>query len=233
MSVKFEVDKPVTVTFRSGDFEQVTGNFGPQFLYKVEVDGLKDKLYATEKLHKALQEAGVQGGSRLVIVKEDKGNRTVWKVTPAGNPPASSPTPPAQAPPADSGSQQADPKGPETAGSGASGSETLAGGLFGLMARCLRESLKAWQWLGFDFTADNVQACGNALFIECNRRGVVLPPIPYPDPEQVLALARIGDAIAPDQRERLEKKVAEGITWVEAQAVIDYYEEKHGQKKAA
>ncbi len=81
----------------------------------MEVNGLKDKLYATEKLHKALQEAGVRSGSRFVIEKEDKGNRTVWKVTPAGNPPASS-----QAPPAEPGSQQAGSKDPETTGSGAS-----------------------------------------------------------------------------------------------------------------
>ncbi len=228
MSLKFEADKAVTVGFPTGDFEKVAGNFGPQYLYTVEVNGLRDKLYASEKLHKGLQEAGVRSGSWFVIVKEDKGNRTVWQVTPAGDRPFST-TSPGQA----SSEAQADSKGPETGAPASSGSEALAGGLFGLAARCLRESLKAWRWLGENFTCDNVQATANTLFIACNDRGIVLPPIPYPDREQMEALARIGDAIVPEQRAKLEKKVEEGITWVEAQAIIDYYEQKHGQAKKA
>ena len=97
----------------------------------------------------------------------------------------------------------------------------------------MRESLRAWRWLGENFTADNVQATANTLFIACSDRGIVLPPVPYPDKEQMEALARIGDALAPDQRARLDRKVEEGLTWVEAQAIIDYYEEKHGQAKKA
>jgi hypothetical protein len=226
MALKFEADEAVTVGFPTGTFEKVAGNFGPQYLYTVEVNGLQDKLYASEKLHKVLQETGVKSGSRFVIVKEDKGNRTVWKIAPAGDRP-SSPTDAAQK------SKQADTKGSETGAPAASGAEVLAGGLFGLAARCLRESLKAWRWLGENFTSDNVQATANTLFIACSDRGIVLPPIPYPDQEQMEALARIGDAIVPEQRAKLEKKVEEGITWVEAQAIIDYYQEKHGQAKKA
>jgi hypothetical protein len=84
-----------------------------------------------------------------------------------------------------------------------------------------------------NFSPDNVQATANTLFIACNDRGIVLPPIPYPDKDQMEALARIGDAIIPEQQARLEKKVAEGITWAEAQAIIDYYQEKHGQGRKA
>lgn len=223
MSLKFETDEAVAVGFPTGTFEKVEGKFGPQYLYTVEVNGLQDKLYASEKLHRGLQETGVKSGSRFVIVKEDKGNRTVWKVTPAGDRP-SSPADAARA------SKQADSGSQET---GASGSEALAGGLFGLAARCLRESLNAWRWLGENFTSDNVQATANTLFIACSDRGIVLPPIPYPDREQMEALTRIGDAIVLEQRAKLEKKVEEGITWVEAQAIIDYYEQKHGQTKKA
>jgi hypothetical protein len=101
------------------------------------------------------------------------------------------------------------------------------------MARCLREALRAYQWLGIHFTADNVQATGSTLFIECNRRGIVLSPVPYPTEKQMEALAGIGDAIQPDQKARLEKMIASGITWTEAQAIIDYHEEKRGKSKAA
>ncbi len=222
MALKFDPDKPVVVTFLSGQAEEVKGNFGLQYLYKVEVGGTKDDLYATGNLHKVLQKTGVQGGSYVRITKRGNGVKTFWEVEPVADPPSSGT---ASRPP----TQQQDPD-PEQS---PSGSEALAGGVFGLMARCLRESHKAWLWLGFDFSPDNVQGTASTLFIACKERGIVLPPVPYPDQEQMLALARIGDEIVPEQKERLEKKVAEGITWAEAQAIIDYYEEKQGKARTA
>ena len=215
MALKIEANIPVTATFPWGDFREVPNTFNGkntmQYLYTVEVDGAKDKLYATEKLHQILQEAGMKKGSRFVITKETSGNRTAWKVEPAEG--RSSPA-------------------PQSAGSRQSGTpaetldvEAATGGVFGLMARCLRESLNAYRWLGIDFTADNVQASGNTLFIEMRRNGITLPAVAYPTPEQVEALARIREAVTPEQKARLEKKIAEGMAWAEAQAIIDYYEQ--------
>ncbi len=223
MALKIEANIPVTVTFPWGDFREVANTFNGkntmQYLYTVEVDGAKDKLYATEKLHQILQEAGMEKGSRFVITKETRGNRTAWKVEPVQD----RPTPP-----------------PQSAGSRQSGTpaetldaEAAAGGVFGLMARCLRESLNAYRWLGIDFTADNVQATGNTLFIEMRRNGITLPAVAYPDPEQMETLTRIGEAVTPEQKARLEKKIAEGMTWAQAQAIIDYYEQHVQQRSAA
>ncbi|GEM_PF-2382457 len=230
MALRIQNDSPVTVKFPYGDFKEKPNDFNGrrtmQYLYTVEVDGTKDYLYAEKELHELLQAAGVRKGSCFTITRVKEGKQVSWKVEPAGS---SSPTPPSQA----ASAAQADSKGPETGAPASSGAEALAGGLFGLAARCLRESFKAWQWLGMNFTSDNVQATANTLFIGCNDRGIVLPPVPYPDQEQMEALVRIGDAIVPEQRAKLEKKVEEGITWVEAQAIIDYYQEKHGQAKKA
>lgn len=225
MALRIQTDSPVAVKFPYGDFKEKPNDFNGrrtmQYLYTVEVNGAKDYLYTEKDLHDLLQGAGVRKGSCFTITRTKEGKQVVWKVEPAGASPSSAP----------SNGDLPGPQGQETPAS--SGSEALAGGLFGLAARCLRESLRAWRWLGENFTADNVQATANTLFIACSDRGIVLPPVPYPDPEQMEALARIGDALPPDQRARLEKKVAEGFTYVEAQAIIDYYQEKHGQAKKA
>lgn len=55
-----------------------------------------------------------------------------------------------------------------------------------LMGRCLEQSLALWTGLGIQHTSDNVQAVGNALFIEANRKGLAgsvketAPPAPAP-----------------------------------------------------
>ena len=232
MSLKIQAGSPVTVRFPYGDFRQVNDNFNGrntvQYLYTVEVNGAKDYLYAEEALHELLQGAGVKKGSRLTVTKQKDGKQVTWQVDPVGDP-ASSPAPPAEAPV----EPEAAPKGPETVAPAPSDPGSPADALFWLMARCLRESLRAYQWLGIHFTANNVQATGSTLFIECNKRGIVLTPIPYPTGEQMEVMARIGDAILPDQKARLEKMIASGITWTEAHAIIDYHQERHGQPKAA
>ena len=75
----------------------VNGQYGPQHLYTVEVDGQRDKLYASPGLHQELQAAGMGPGSVFTITKvEGEGNRKGWRVQPAepnGQPAAWEPEP--------------------------------------------------------------------------------------------------------------------------------------------
>ncbi len=81
MAIKFQTNIPQTVCFPYGDFMEVSGQYGPQFLYTVEIDGARDRLYATPKLHQQIQERGIEAGSMLTIVKvEGEGNRLDWKI---------------------------------------------------------------------------------------------------------------------------------------------------------
>ncbi|OGG45717.1 MAG: hypothetical protein A3F84_18385 [Candidatus Handelsmanbacteria bacterium RIFCSPLOWO2_12_FULL_64_10] len=137
MALRIQTDSPVTVKFPYGDFKEKPNDFNGKgtvdYLYTVEVNGDKDYLYADKELHGLLQKAGVKKGSRFTITKTKEGKQVSWKVEPLA------PASPDQA----FSEAQADSKGPETGAPATSGSEALAGGLFGLAARCLRESLNA------------------------------------------------------------------------------------------
>ena len=79
MAIKFSTNVPQTLCFPYGDFKEVSGTYGPQFLYTVEEEGERDKLYATPNLHEQLQAAGIAPGSILTITKvEGEGNRKSW-----------------------------------------------------------------------------------------------------------------------------------------------------------
>jgi len=79
MALKFAPNAPLTVGFPYGDFKPVNGNYGPQFLYTVEVNGAQDKLYAAPALHQELQAAGVGPGHLLTITRlEGEGGRQGW-----------------------------------------------------------------------------------------------------------------------------------------------------------
>ena len=83
MAIKFQTNVPQTLVFPWGDFLSVNGQYGEQFLYSVEQDGQRDKLYATPSLHRQLQEAQVGPGCVLTITKvEGEGNRKEWVVEP-------------------------------------------------------------------------------------------------------------------------------------------------------
>ena len=62
MAIKFQTDEPRTLCFPYADYLEVSGQYGTQFLYTVEVEGLRDRLYTTPKLHQELQEAGITAG---------------------------------------------------------------------------------------------------------------------------------------------------------------------------
>ena len=175
MAVKFATNVPLTLCFPYGDFMPVQGQFGEQFLYTIEVDGQRDKLYATPLLHQQLQDAGVGPGEILTITKvEDAGNRKSWVLQPNGGN--------GVAPDSASDVSEQSPASSPTAAQAVNGREPLSRPDFEslslLMANCLRASWRAWQGLDDETgcTSTDVRKVGISLFMECARKGVVLQP---------------------------------------------------------
>jgi hypothetical protein len=61
MAVKFQNNTAQTFHFPFGDYLEVNGQYGQQYLYTVELEGQRDRLYAPAPLHVLLQE--VFGGA--------------------------------------------------------------------------------------------------------------------------------------------------------------------------
>lgn len=81
MAYRLKENVPTVMTFPYGDFEEKEGDYGVQWLYKVDIDGAKEYLYANEKLHKALQAAGVSKGSTFTVTLSKEGRSHVYSVT--------------------------------------------------------------------------------------------------------------------------------------------------------
>jgi len=82
LAIKFATNIPQTLAFPYGDSKEVEGNFGPQHMYTVEVNGEKDRLYASPYLHDQLVSGGVGAGSVLTITKvELEGGKAGWNIS--------------------------------------------------------------------------------------------------------------------------------------------------------
>lgn len=108
MAYKLKENVPVTMTFPFGDYEEKEGDYGPQWMYAVNIDGQKDYLYANRKLHDALQAAHVSKGSTLTITLSKEGRSNVYTVTGGSSAPQSNQRAPQAAPRAASGLTFAD-----------------------------------------------------------------------------------------------------------------------------
>ncbi len=180
MAVKFKIDTPQTLVFPFGDFMDVNGQYGAQFMYTVALaDGQRDKLYATPKLHQQLQDAGVGQGSVLTIAKvEGEGNRMEWVVKAEEEESIEESTegnngrPVERAPEPEPASEPA-----PTNGKPSQAKPTFAG-LERLMANSLKASWASWCALedGPAFSGEDVRAVAITLFIECARKGIALQP---------------------------------------------------------
>lgn len=85
MAIKFSENVPIELRFPFGDFREVDGNYGTQFMYTVEAgSGPMDRLFASPELHRALQRAGVGPGSefRITAARGDR-RRRIWDIAPA------------------------------------------------------------------------------------------------------------------------------------------------------
>ena len=180
MAVKFKINTPQTLVFPFGDFMDVNGQYGAQFMYTVAfADGQRDKLYATPKLHQQLQDAQVGPGSVLTIAKvKGEGNRMEWVVKAEEGESIEESTeenngrPVERAPESEPASEPA-----PTNGKPSQARPTFAG-LERLMARSLQASWASWCALedGPAFSGEDVRAVAITLFLECARKGIALQP---------------------------------------------------------
>ena len=180
MAIKFETNIPLRVRFPYGDHKEINGQYGQQFMYTVEVEGLRDRLYATPGLHHKLQEAGVKAGAVFTITKiEVEGNRKGWRIEAQGQNGQATLSASAVGQPlngevlvpnghlddleADTGGGVPTPETPEF--------ERLQE----TMQRCLSASYGAWEKLEVEipYTSEDVRAVGITLFLECSRKGIV------------------------------------------------------------
>ena len=189
MAVKFSSDVPVTMYFRFGDFLEINGQFGPQYMYSVDVDGQRDKLYASPALHQQLQEAGMAPEHIFTITKaRGEGNRVFWNVQPEGRyeegengkaevEAEAEETAEVKAPAADRLPAPASGSAPEPPSR--NGRPATEGPDFPclqrLMEDCLQASWRAWNGLdeGAQFSGEDVRAVAITLFLECARKGVL------------------------------------------------------------
>jgi len=164
MAVKFQNNSPVTLVFPYGDFMEVNGQYGQQFLYTVEIEGQRDRLYATPKLHHQLQEVGIAPGDIITIAKnQGQGNRFNWIIQSNGG----------------NGLLEEDTTSPASTSPQASSNSRSPAPDFStmreLVTACLQASSAAWHGLEgeSEFTSRDVRKLGISLFIECCRKGIL------------------------------------------------------------
>ena len=205
MAIKFQTNTPQKLLFPWGDYMDVNGQYGPQFMYTIEQEGQRDKLYATPSLHRQLQEAQVGPGCVLAITKvEGEGNRKEWVVEPEVEAEAI-PEPEAERaeeaewqpvagkrngngqPAAAEGKKNGHPvertpaAAPAPSASG-NGKPSPEGQSFASLELAMNSSLRAsWEaWCALEegpaFSGEDVRAVAITLFLECARKGIVLQP---------------------------------------------------------
>ena len=180
MAIKFETNIPIVLRFPYGDHKEVTGQYGQQYLYTVETNGLRDRLYSTPGLHYKLQETGVKAGAVMTVTKiEVEGNRKDWRIEAQGQ---NGQTPLSASAVAQSlNGEILVPNGhPETpapdTGSEQPALESLEfEQLRQAMQHCLSASYGAWENFEGElaYTSEDVRAVGITLFLECSRKGIV------------------------------------------------------------
>ena len=168
MAVKFQTNTPITVSFPFGDFLQVAGQYGEQYMYSVEIEGQRDRLYAVPKLHQALQAAEVGPGAVLTVARvEGEGNRKEWVVQrePESN--------------AVNGNAAEETREDEAPQVVRNGHPPTAQPAFSALALLMRQSLsascEAWLQLGEElaFTSEDIRSVGITLFLESARKGAI------------------------------------------------------------
>jgi len=203
MAVRFATNVPLTLGFPFGDFREVQGQHGLQYLYTVQLNGdPREKLYATPALHRELQACGMGAGALFTITKLDGTGGRHWRVeqgAPAGADNGHAALPPAPAPGVNLGSPHAvsepaqaavssppaeRPPGNGRAGPSAANGRTVSvpldfGTLEQMLGHCVAASSRVCRSLSTEarFTPEDVRCLGITLFLECSRKGVLPEPI--------------------------------------------------------
>ena len=155
MAIQFAVNETQVLTFPYGDFRPVTGRDGENYMYTVDGEHGRDRLFADPALHGALQEAGMEPGRTLRITRLP-GPDLVWLTIPDADKPEAAEV-------ATSLPTQRTTAKPDFAQ------------MERLIGACLATSWAAWKGLEGQapFTSEDVRAVGISLFLECARKGIV------------------------------------------------------------
>jgi hypothetical protein len=78
--------KEISVTLLFDTPKEIEGKFGTQFKYGVEVGGVEHTLFASNALHRKIQDCSPAKGSVLSIARFGTGKETKWDVVLAGGP---------------------------------------------------------------------------------------------------------------------------------------------------
>jgi hypothetical protein len=179
MAIKFATNVPQTLCFPYADFMEVNGQYGQQFLYTVEAEGQRDKLYATPTLHDQLQTAGLSPGDEFTITKvEAEGNRKSWLIAPNGNGKHNGSS---GIPDDHSRTDETQNISPASSDNGHPPPPDFAD-MQTLINHCLQTSWSAWNRLeGGEarFSSEDVCKLGISVFIECCRKSIL--PLPTAD----------------------------------------------------
>jgi hypothetical protein len=68
------------ITLRFDEPKEKEGNYGMQYMYAVDVDGVKHTLFASGALHRLIQEHNPVKGTTLSVARVGKGTDTKWDV---------------------------------------------------------------------------------------------------------------------------------------------------------
>lgn len=182
--LKPDINVPVTLTVPFGDYKELEGQYGTQFMYTVQVDGLPHTLFADVKLHQAMLTAGLAPGVTMTITKTQESFETalgeqrranVWLIS------GGSGTPTAAAALAAPAAAPASPP--------AGNAREVWVAQVHHFKRCIAQAEKAYTDLGYTVdksSPDSINSAAATLFIQSSKTldiaALSSPPEPTPAP---------------------------------------------------
>lgn len=182
--LKPDINVPVTLTVPFGDYKELEGQYGTQFMYNVQVDGETQTLFADVKLHQAMLTAGLAPGVTMTITKTQESFETalgeqrranVWLIS------GGSGTPTAAAALAAPAAAPASPP--------AGNAREVWVAQVHHFKRCIAQAEKAYTDLGYTVdksSPDSINSAAATLFIQSSKTldiaALSSPPEPEPAP---------------------------------------------------
>jgi len=74
--LNLQTNTPETFVLPFGDYKEVNGQYGTNFLYTAEIHGVRHGLFADVKLHQAMLQAGIAPGVELTVTKTQEAFET-------------------------------------------------------------------------------------------------------------------------------------------------------------
>ena len=185
--LKPDINVPVTLTVPFGDYKELEGQYGTQFMYNVQVDGETQTLFADVKLHQAMLTAGLAPGVTMTITKTQESFETaageqrranVWSISGGSGTPTAATALAAPAPTA----------APTPTPPAGNAREVWVAQVHHFK-RCIAQAEKAYTDLGYTVdksSPDSINSAAATLFIQSSKTldiaALSSPPEPPPAP---------------------------------------------------